>query len=54
MARRKDRFRSQLVVTGPSRPALAALIASLVAEAEASRHSGGLSWSIDIDPYESL
>jgi len=54
MARRKDRFRSQLVVAGPSRPALAALIASLVAEAEASLHSGGLSWSIDIDPYESL
>ena len=54
MARRKDRFRSQLIVAGPSRPALAALITSLVAEAEASRHSGSLSWSVDIDPYESL
>ena len=54
MARRKDRYRSQLVVAGPSRSAVAALMSSLVAEAEATRHSGNLSWSVDIDPYESL
>jgi primosomal protein N' (replication factor Y) len=54
MARRKDRYRSQLVVAGPSRPALAALMAALVERAEAERHGGNLSWSVDIDPYESL
>ena len=54
MARRKDRFRSQLVISGSSRPALAALMASLVTQAEAMRHGGELNWSVDIDPYESL
>ena len=54
MARRKDRFRSQLVVSGSSRPALAALVAALVEQAEATRHGGELNWSVDIDPYESL
>jgi primosomal protein N' (replication factor Y) len=54
MARRKDRYRSQLVVAGPSRAALASLMASLVEQAEAARPGGNLSWSVDIDPYESL
>lgn len=54
MARRKDRYRSQLIVAGPSRPPLAALMASLVEQAEAARQSSNLGWSVDIDPYESL
>jgi len=33
---------------------LAALMASLVEQAEAARQSSNLGWSVDIDPYESL
>ena len=54
MARRKNRYRSQLVLTASSRTALAASMASLVNVAESKRLSHRLSWSIDIDPYESL
>ena len=54
MARRKSRYRSQLVLTASSRAALAASMASLVNVAESKRHSHRLSWSVDIDPYESL
>ncbi len=54
MARRKDRYRSQLVVTGPSRTTLASVMALLVEQAESTRQVAHLSWSVDIDPYESL
>ena len=54
MARRKNRYRSQLVVSAGSRPTLAKVMADLIAAAEAARHSHRLSWSVDIDPYESL
>ena len=54
MARRKNRYRSQLVVSAKSRLMLAKVMADLIALAEAARHSHRLSWSVDIDPYESL
>ena len=54
MARRKNRYRSQLVLAASGRAALAARMASLVNAAESTRHSHRLSWSVDIDPYESL
>ncbi len=54
MARRKNRYRSQLVVSAKSRSMLAKVMADLIAAAEAARHSRRLSWSVDIDPYESL
>ena len=54
MARRKNRYRNQLVIAARSRTALASVMTALVAQAEASRHSATLNWSVDIDPYESL
>ncbi len=54
MARRKNRYRSQLVVSAKSRSMLAKVVTDLIAAAEAARHSHRLSWSVDIDPYESL
>jgi len=54
MARRKNRYRSQLVISAKSRSMLAKVIADLITTAEATRQSHRLSWSVDIDPYESL
>jgi primosomal protein N' (replication factor Y) len=54
MARRKNRYRSQLVISAGSRSMLAKVMADLITAAEAARHSHRLSWSVDIDPYESL
>ena len=54
MARRKNRYRSQLVISAGSRSMLAKVMADLITGAEAARHSHRLSWSVDIDPYESL
>ena len=54
MARRKNRYRSQLVISAKSRSMLAKVMADLVTAAEAARQSHRLSWSVDIDPYESL
>ena len=54
MARRKNRYRSQLVISAKSRSMLAKVMADLITAAEAARHSHHLSWSVDIDPYESL
>jgi primosomal protein N' (replication factor Y) len=54
MARRKNRYRSQLVISARSRSMLAKVMAELVTAAEAARHSRRLTWSVDIDPYESL
>ena len=54
LARRKNRYRCQLVVAAAGRAALATNIAQLIAVAESMRHSHRLSWSVDIDPYESL
>ena len=54
MARRKNRYRSQLVISAGSRSMLAKVMTDLIAAAEAARHSHRLSWSVDIDPYESL
>ncbi|GIS01559.1 MAG: hypothetical protein CM15mP103_01100 [Gammaproteobacteria bacterium] len=33
---------------------LAKVMADLITAAEATQHSHRLSWSVDIDPYESL
>ena len=54
MARRKNRYRSQLVISAGSRSMLARVMTDLIAAAEATRQSHHLSWSVDIDPYESL
>ncbi|MGB2419424.1 MAG: replication restart helicase PriA, partial [Luminiphilus sp.] len=54
MARRKNRYRSQLVISAGSRSMLAKVMTDLITAAEAARHSHRLSWSVDIDPYESL
>ena len=54
MARRKNRYRCQLVIAAAGRAALATTIAQLIAVAESTRHSHRLNWSVDIDPYESL
>ena len=54
MARRKNRYRSQLVISAKSRSMLAKVMADLITAAEATRQSHRLSWSVDIDPYESL
>ena len=54
MARRKNRYRSQLVISTKSRSMLAKVMADLITAAEATRQSHRLSWSVDIDPYESL
>ena len=54
MARRKNRYRSQLVISAKSRSMLAKIMADLITAAEATRQSHRLSWSVDIDPYESL
>ena len=54
MARRKNRYRNQLVVAALGRAALSASMNRLIAVAESTRHSHRLSWSVDIDPYESL
>ena len=54
MARRKNRYRSQLIITAKTRPALAHTVAALVSRAELGSRSRQLSWSVDIDPYETL
>ena len=54
MARRKNRYRCQLVISASNRAALAKIMASLIAAAESTKHPRHLSWSVDIDPYESL
>jgi primosomal protein N' len=54
MARRKNRYRSQLVISAKNRAVLAASMETLVSTAESTRRSRHLSWSVDIDPYESL
>jgi primosomal protein N' (replication factor Y) len=54
MARRKNRYRSQLIITAKTRPALAHTVAALVSQAELGARSRQLSWSVDIDPYETL
>jgi len=54
MARRKNRHRAQLVVSSVNRATLAAMMTSLVQMAESLRQPHRLSWSVDIDPYESL
>ena len=54
MARRKNRYRAQLVVSSVNRATLAAMMTSLVQRAESLRQPHQLSWSVDIDPYESL
>ena len=54
MARRKNRYRAQLVVSSVNRAMLAAMMTSLVQKAESLRQPHQLSWSVDIDPYESL
>jgi primosomal protein N' (replication factor Y) len=54
MARRKNRYRSQLIITAKTRPALAHTVAALVSQAELRSRSRQLSWSVDIDPYETL
>lgn len=54
MARRKNRYRSQLVISAKNRALLASSMAALVSAAESMRRSHHLSWSVDIDPYESL
>ncbi|GAB3284947.1 primosomal protein N' [Parahaliea aestuarii] len=52
MPRRQGRYRSQLLVLARSRPAARAAAAQLVALAEGLPRSGGLNWSIDVDPSE--
>ena len=54
MARRKNRYRAQLVVSARERAKLSTILTSLVAVAESTRHSHGLKWFVDVDPYESL
>ena len=54
MARRKNRYRTQLVVTARGRAKLSTIVTSLVAVAESTRHSHRLKWFVDVDPYESL
>ena len=54
MARRKNRYRTQLVISARGRARLSTVVTSLVAVAESTRHSRGLKWFVDIDPYESL
>lgn len=54
MARRKNRYRSQLVVAASGRAELAKSMTTLIEVAGSKRHSRQLSWSVDIDPYESL
>ena len=54
MARRKNRYRCQLVIAATNRRALALAMTHLIERAESDRRSGTLSWSVDIDPYESL
>jgi primosomal protein N' (replication factor Y) len=54
MARRKNRYRSQLIITAKTRPALAHTVAALVSQAELASRPHQFSWSVDIDPYEAL
>lgn len=54
MARRKNRYRCQLVIAAANRRALAHTMGTLIERAESDRRSSALSWSVDIDPYESL
>ena len=54
MARRKNRYRSQLIITAKTRPALAHTVAALVSQAELGSRPHQFSWSVDIDPYEAL
>jgi primosomal protein N' (replication factor Y) len=54
MARRKNRYRTQLVVAARGRAKLSTIVTSLVAVAESTRHSHRLKWFVDVDPYESL
>jgi len=54
MARRKNRYRCQLVISASNRAALAKIMTGLIAAAESTKHPRHLSWSVDIDPYESL
>ena len=54
MARRKNRYRTQLVVAARGRAKLSTIVTSLVSVAESTRHSYRLKWFVDVDPYESL
>ena len=52
MQRRAGKFRSQLLLTAPTRKAAQAAASLLVATAETLPASRGLKWSIDIDPQD--
>lgn len=52
MQRRAGKYRSQLLLTAPGRPAAQAAAGVLVARAEALPRRHGLKWSIDIDPQD--
>jgi primosomal protein N' (replication factor Y) len=52
MQRRAGRYRCQLLLTAPSRPAAQACAALLVAAAQTLPIKHGLNWSIDIDPQD--
>ena len=52
MQRRAGKFRSQLLLTAPTRQAAQAAASLLVAIAETLPAKGGLKWSIDIDPQD--
>ena len=51
MGRIAGRYRAQSLITAPDRKLLHNLLATIVQAAPASRH-GRLSWSLDIDPYD--
>src|SRR5690606_5777532 len=54
MEKRAGRFRAQLHLSAPSRAPLRALLAQLLAWADAQRLPGGLRWSVDVDPIDLL
>ncbi len=54
LSRRAGKFRSQLLVSAPSRKAIQQCAQQLVTTAEHLRATRGLKWSIDIDPLEVL
>lgn len=54
MARRAGLYRSQLIITGNSRGAVAATMQALVDKAGTLPKPAGLNWFVDIDPIETL
>jgi primosomal protein N' (replication factor Y) len=54
MERRAGRYRAQLLVQSPSRPALQRFLAAWMGEVRGLKGHAKVRWSLDVDPQEML